>query len=285
LALPEDWFESSVPAKAASAVEEIEPAEAAASTASPKPILADDMPLPAQNDFIPQSAASARIIHADLKTSPWLEQGLNTAAIEPQRLSSVGSAAFEALPLQSLSAEVAAGAVLARPAPAWPSTNWPELKLEDQRMRELPLLIAPPVAPLQPALLRVRFKAVLVDGALTLAVVLAASLVATLHLEDIPSFEAIALSAMATAAILAALYQILFLAIGQATPGMKAAHLALRTFANEPPTRAQRSARLGALILSLLPAGLGVLWVLFDHDRLSLHDRLSRTYLRNSFSP
>jgi uncharacterized RDD family membrane protein YckC len=238
------------------------------------------MILAAQNDFIPQSAASARIIHADLKASPWLEQGLNPAAIEPQRPSSVGNAAFEALPLQSLTAEVAAGAMLARSAPAWPSANWPELKLEDQRMRELPLLIAPLAVPLQPALLRVRFKAVVVDGTLTLGAVLAATLVATLNLEDLPSFKVIALSATATAAILAALYQILFLALGQTTPGMKAAHLSLRTFEDEPTTRAQRCARLVALFLSLLPAGLGVLWALFDHDRLSLHDRLSRTYLR-----
>jgi uncharacterized RDD family membrane protein YckC len=37
---------------------------------------------------------------------------------------------------------------------------------------------------------------------------------------------------------------------------------------------------MGALLLSLLPLGLGVAWALFDDDRLSWHDRLSKTYLR-----
>jgi hypothetical protein len=33
--------------------------------------------------------------------------------------------------------------------------------------------------------------------------------------------------------------------------------------------------------MALLPAGLGVLWALFDQDHLSLHDRLSGTYLKS----
>jgi uncharacterized RDD family membrane protein YckC len=35
--------------------------------------------------------------------------------------------------------------------------------------------------------------------------------------------------------------------------------------------------RLAAAALSLLPAGLGLLWLLFDRDRRAWHDRLSRT--------
>jgi uncharacterized RDD family membrane protein YckC len=35
-----------------------------------------------------------------------------------------------------------------------------------------------------------------------------------------------------------------------------------------------------ALILSLLPVGLGVAWAIFDEDHLTWHDRLSGTYLR-----
>ena len=37
--------------------------------------------------------------------------------------------------------------------------------------------------------------------------------------------------------------------------------------------------RLGAAILSWLPLGLGFIWVLFDSDRLTWHDRLSGTRL------
>jgi len=44
--------------------------------------------------------------------------------------------------------------------------------------------------------------------------------------------------------------------------------------------RAQLRRRLGALLLSLIPVGLGIVWSLFDDDRLCWHDRLSKTYLR-----
>jgi hypothetical protein len=40
--------------------------------------------------------------------------------------------------------------------------------------------------------------------------------------------------------------------------------------------------RLLALVLSLLPVGLGVAWSIFDENHLSWHDRLSRTYLKKS---
>ena len=33
-------------------------------------------------------------------------------------------------------------------------------------------------------------------------------------------------------------------------------------------------------LLSWLPAGLGFIWALFDRERLTWHDRLSKTYLR-----
>jgi hypothetical protein len=46
------------------------------------------------------------------------------------------------------------------------------------------------------------------------------------------------------------------------------------------PTREQRCARLVAMVLSVLPVGLGVAWAIFDEEHLSWHDRLSQTYLR-----
>jgi uncharacterized RDD family membrane protein YckC len=61
---------------------------------------------------------------------------------------------------------------------------------------------------------------------------------------------------------------------------MKYAHIALCTFDDDNPTAPQRRRRLVALILSLLPVGLGVAWAIFDEDHLTWHDRLSGTYLR-----
>jgi hypothetical protein len=61
---------------------------------------------------------------------------------------------------------------------------------------------------------------------------------------------------------------------------MRFAGVSLCTFDGQIPTRAQLRGRLGALLLSLLPVGLGVVWVLLDDAHLSWHDRLSKTYLR-----
>jgi uncharacterized RDD family membrane protein YckC len=172
------------------------------------------------------------------------------------------------------------GAAAAKAVQDWYHPQRPGIKQDDLLMREIPLLLAPaPMGP-QPAPVTVRFKAVMVDGALMFGAVLAATLAATLNLEDMPSLQQTAMGALAALVILGGLYQVLFLILGKTTPGMKIAHIALRTFDDESPSRAQRCGRLGALALSLLPAGLGVLWAVVDRDHLSLHDRMSGTYLR-----
>ena len=71
----------------------------------------------------------------------------------------------------------------------------------------------------------------------------------------------------------------LFFTLGRATPGMKYAQIRLMTFDGMTPVRAERYKRMAALLVSVLPVGLGLAWALFDEDHLSWHDRLSRTYL------
>jgi hypothetical protein len=63
---------------------------------------------------------------------------------------------------------------------------------------------------------------------------------------------------------------------------MNLARISLCTFDGQIPTREQLRSRLGALLLSLVPVGLGIAWALFDEDHLTWHDRLSRTYLREN---
>jgi uncharacterized RDD family membrane protein YckC len=58
------------------------------------------------------------------------------------------------------------------------------------------------------------------------------------------------------------------------------AGIGLCTLSGYVPERPQRCARLLALLLSVLPLGLGLAWSMFDEDRLTWHDRLSGTYLR-----
>ncbi|MGC8548808.1 MAG: RDD family protein [Acidobacteriaceae bacterium] len=76
-------------------------------------------------------------------------------------------------------------------------------------------------------------------------------------------------------------YQYLFLNFGEATPGMRYAKIALCTFDDENPTRQAMRSRIGFLLLSALPLGLGFLWSLFDEERLGWHDRITRTYQRS----
>jgi uncharacterized RDD family membrane protein YckC len=79
----------------------------------------------------------------------------------------------------------------------------------------------------------------------------------------------------------AAIYHLLFFNFGSDTPGMRYAKIALCTFDDENPTRKGMRRRLAAVLLSASPLGLGILWALFDDDRLGWHDRISRTYQRS----
>jgi uncharacterized RDD family membrane protein YckC len=77
------------------------------------------------------------------------------------------------------------------------------------------------------------------------------------------------------------LYQWLFFNYAEGTPGMRYAKIALCTFDDENPTRRSTRYRVAALALSALPMGLGFLWAMLDDDRLTWHDRITRTYQRS----
>ena len=81
-------------------------------------------------------------------------------------------------------------------------------------------------------------------------------------------------------ALLYLLYQALFFTFSESTPGMRCARIALCTFDDENPTRGAMRRRNLAVLLSACPLGLGLLWAAFDEDRLTWHDRLTRTYQR-----
>ncbi len=91
---------------------------------------------------------------------------------------------------------------------------------------------------------------------------------------------AIAGACVLAAAFLSLLYQALFFSFSQATPGMRCARIALCTFDDENPTRSAVRRRLLAVLLSACPLGMGFAWAALDEDRLTWHDRISRTYQR-----
>jgi len=76
------------------------------------------------------------------------------------------------------------------------------------------------------------------------------------------------------------LYHTLFFSFSESTPGMRCARIALCTFDDENPTRHAMRRRILAVLVSVCPLGLGLLWATLDEDRLSWHDRLTRTYQR-----
>lgn len=61
------------------------------------------------------------------------------------------------------------------------------------------------------------------------------------------------------------------------TLGMQSWGLQLEAGDGQPPSTAAASLRFFAAIVSLLPFGLGFLWQLWDPQRLTWHDRISKT--------
>jgi uncharacterized RDD family membrane protein YckC len=223
----------------------------------------------------------AQPIHANLiefprelvaarKVRPRLAEGPLTA--EPERQLSI----FEVDP----------GAISVQPEPPaalptasiWAAPQWSHLELEEQILPEdEPQRAAPE---LEMASFGRRLLAVVVDGALITGAFLGAAMAAFTHMAQLPAPRILELGAAAVFALIALFYRAFFSTLANSTPGMKYARVSLCTFNNQSPTRAQQLGRFGALLLSVLPVGLGLAWALFDENHLCWHDRLSQTYLR-----
>ena len=83
-----------------------------------------------------------------------------------------------------------------------------------------------------------------------------------------------------TLAIFYLFYQMLFFTFSESTPGMRAVRIALCTFDDENPTRRALRRRVLASLISACPLALGLLWAALDENRLTWHDRLTRSYQR-----
>ena len=161
---------------------------------------------------------------------------------------------------------------------------------------------APPTMARSQRVLRVRaagvgrrLLAAIIDAVLVTAVALGATLVAALALgaslpgskELGPDFvlaglldrNPMALGALGLLAALSALYEIYLDGILGQTAGKRLLHLRVISSRGSAPGPLLGCLRFVALLLSLLPVGLGWLWCLFDRERRSLHDHLSGTYV------
>jgi uncharacterized RDD family membrane protein YckC len=79
-------------------------------------------------------------------------------------------------------------------------------------------------------------------------------------------------------AVVVFLYRLLWCLGNGDTPGMNFAGLRLVNFDGRPPDREQRMFRLAASVLSLVSAGLGLVWALVDEESLTWHDHISKTF-------
>jgi uncharacterized RDD family membrane protein YckC len=184
--------------------------------------------------------------------------------------------------------EVDPGAVSTEPAAAaadsgrWTGPEWSGIELDEHPVTE-PAHEAPAPAPAPRVFLAplgLRLLATVVDTSLILAAFFAAALYLTSRMQHLPAAKPAEFLALGGLVLAGFLYHALFFAAGFSTAGMRYAGIALCTFDDEIPPRAQMRRRLGAMLLSLAPVGLGFAWSIFDEDHLSWHDRISQTYLR-----
>jgi len=89
--------------------------------------------------------------------------------------------------------------------------------------------------------------------------------------ENVPFF-------LGVLAVLALFYRFLWCVANGDTPGMRFAGLKLVDFDGRVPDREQRGRRQVASFLSLVSAGLGLVWALVDEESLTWHDHISKTF-------
>jgi uncharacterized RDD family membrane protein YckC len=258
----ESWWESSATARDAhdslgGAGEVVEPAQ----------------PLPANLIEFPRELVATR------KIRPRLAEGPLAAASD-----AVGQLSIFEVDPGSISTEPVESQIVTVPASEWTSPDWAGIKLDEDPSLDIELGDdpAPAAVVLQPASMSLRLMATVVDCSLMTGALVAAAMVAMNKAAALPPLKEIESGAIVALLAIVVVYQLLFFALGAATPGMRWAHISLHTLNDRKPTLGQRLGRLLALVLSLLPVGLGVGWAIFDEGHLCWHDRLSRTYLKKS---
>lgn len=165
---------------------------------------------------------------------------------------------------------------------AWSTAEWPGMKLDAQAAPARAAAFVEEQDKLVLAGLNRRLMAGTVDFALVIAIAAFVWLTFALGMASSHEPRTAEILGVGLFALAGLAYHAFFCVLSLRTPGMRYAGLSLCTFDNCIPTPLQMRRRLGAMMVSMLPLGLGMLWSLFDEDRLSWHDRYSQTYLRHS---
>jgi uncharacterized RDD family membrane protein YckC len=82
----------------------------------------------------------------------------------------------------------------------------------------------------------------------------------------------------AGAVLIGLLYHAVFLSVRGRTPGMEFAGLRLVDFDGRQPNEEQLVMRIFGNFVSVLPAGVGLLWALVDEENLTWQDHISHTF-------
>jgi uncharacterized RDD family membrane protein YckC len=270
----------SVPISARAIVRSLQPAESFPPPAEiewERPVLSETF---SESEAI-EPVEPDQPIHANLIEFP--RELVATRKMRPRRIegayAEVGLerqlSIFEVIP-EAISIQPVATAAVSE----WPEPVWSEIALSAQSPQEPEESEAPqPLDKLYLAPVGPRLSASLVDSTIIAAIFLASAVASSGRIGHPPA-RVVELGAVSALLLIGLVYHAVFLLLGKDTAGMRCAKISLCTFDDRIPTRAELRCRLGGLLLSLVPVGLGVLWVLFDEDHLCWHDRLSKTYLR-----
>lgn len=238
-----------------------------------------DRPLPARVIEFPRELVAPIKARPRLADAPLLRE--DTAAADSPAFEPSAPAADDPAQLRIFEAEPEA----VTPPPAGRFSEWLSIRLDPETparessspvcgalLDELPLHVAP---------LADRMMAAIVDVALTLGAFLLFAVVFVACTTHPPAGRTAVAAASASLLAMWLLYQYLFFWFSAATPGMRYAKIALCTFDDENPSRHAMRLRIVGLLLSAMPLGLGFLWIFFDEDGLSWHDRITQTYQRS----
>lgn len=89
-------------------------------------------------------------------------------------------------------------------------------------------------------------------------------------------------SIVAVAATIALLYSFLFVTLTGKTPGLRVLRSRVINVYGDRPEWWRSLFRCIALLIGLIPLGLGLLWIGFDREKRGLHDWLAGTYVVRS---
>jgi len=133
--------------------------------------------------------------------------------------------------------------------------------------------------PLHAAPMSRRFLAAAIDSLLVISAFAVFAYIFLRVTSMVPALQQAAGVSACLVVLFWAAYQYLLLVYTGSTPGLKLAHLRLSRFDGTAVPMKTRRWRVLASILSGLSLGLGYAWCFLDEDRLSWHDRITRTYM------